>query len=656
MSGDLLQTKLYLPRLRPFLVPRPRLIEKLNLGLHRKLTLISAPAGFGKTTLVSEWIAEGKRPFVWLSLDESDSDLARFLTYFIAALQTHTPSLGKKALAMLELPEPPPIEATLTTLLNEIAAIPQEFALVLDDYHVINAPPVVQALTFLLEHLPPQMHLVITTRADPPLPLSRLRARGEITEIRAQDLTFSPEETAVFLNERHQLNLPATDLLTLTARTEGWIAGLQLAALSLQQLSASSRHQFIIDFAGEDRYILDYLLSEVLQQQSADRQTFLLRTSLLEELNADLCAAVTGYPRADMQVMLQTMEQENVFLIPLDNRRETYRYHHLFADLLRSRLTQQLPETVTVVHQRAGDWFAAHDRLDAAITHSLAAGNPEQAANLLTSEALLCHATPGQILGWLSQLPEAVLASQPQLAIRQLWVLLESGQLDEVEARLLVLGQTAAADPDLAQELLVIQIHLARHQQNSAQAIALSQELLAQLPTPPTASTLPRQLAAVFGLAEAYRLAGELDAAQVLFEEAARLSQLAGSPTYVLRAQLGAARVQVEQGRWETAVPILQNISNIGDDYPQEAALAQSLLAQAPTVPETIADTLPESLTDREIDVLRWLDSELTMAEIGAQLFISTNTVKTHLKRIYAKLGARGRYEAVAIARENNLL
>jgi ATP/maltotriose-dependent transcriptional regulator MalT len=258
-------------------------------------------------------------------------------------------------------------------------------------------------------------------------------------------------------------------------------------------------------------------------------------------------------------------------------------------------------------------------------------------------------------LGWLAQLPDAVLVTQPQLAIRQLWVLLESGQLDDVEARLLVLAPTAVTDPDLAQELLVIQIHLARHQQDSAQAIALSQALLAQLPTPPTPNSLPRQLAAVFGLAEAYRLAGELDAAQIQFEEAARLSELAGSPTYVLRAQLGVAQVQVEQGRWETAVPILQKISDVADDFPQEAALAQSLLALAPAVHETISDTLPEPLTDRELDVLRWLDSELTMAEIGAQLFISANTVKTHLKRIYAKLGARGRYEAVAIAKESDL-
>jgi LuxR family maltose regulon positive regulatory protein len=354
--------------------------------------------------------------------------------------------------------------------------------------------------------------------------------------------------------------------------------------------------------------------------------------------------------------MLQTLEQENVFLIPLDNRREIYRYHHLFADLLRSRLTQQLPGTVTVVHQRASEWFAAHDRLDAAITHSLAAGNSKQAADLLASEALLRHATPGQILGWLDRLPEAVLASHPRLAIRQLWVLLESGQLDEVEARLLVLAQATAADPDLAQELLVIQIHLARHQQDSAQAIALSQELLAQLPTLPTPNSLPRQLAAVFGLAEAYRLAGELEEAEMQFGEAARLSKLAGSPTYVLRAQVGAAQVQVEQGKWETAVPILQKISAAAADFPQEAALAEALLAQAPTVHETIPDTLPEPLTDRELDVLRWLDSDLTMAEIGAQLFISANTVKTHLKRIYAKLGARGRYEAVSIAKENDLL
>ena len=401
-------------------------------------------------------------------------------------------------------------------LINQLTTA-NSLLLVLNDYHFITNTAVHQHIAFLLEHAPPTCHLVIVTRADPPLPLPRLRVRNEINEIRAQDLMFSPAETAVFLNQRHQLNLPTADLLALTSRTEGWIAGLQLAALSLQQLSENERHQFIADFAGEDRYILDYLLTEVLQQQSVARQTFLLHTSLLEVLTADLCAAVTGYPRADMQAMLNTLEQENLFLLPLDNRRESYRYHHLFADLLRSRIIRQSPETVRVVHQRASEWFATHDRLDAAIQHSLAANNPEQAADLLASETLLRHATPGQILGWLAQLPDAVVASHPQLAIRQLWVLLESGQLAEVAARLVTLTQTAVADPDLAQELLVIQIHLARHQQNSAQAIALAQELLAQLPTPPTPNSLPRQLAAVFGLAEAYRMAGELAAAQTQF-------------------------------------------------------------------------------------------------------------------------------------------
>ena len=651
MDRTILQTKLFIPSPRKDHVARPHLIARLNTGLRanepfaHRLSLISAPAGFGKTTLVATWIDQLELATAWLSLHSDDNGPERFLSYFVAAIQ-RTGMAWESASASPE---------TLVELLNQLAASPP-VVVVLDDYHLITNTTIHEHLAFFLEHAPPTCHLVIVTRADPPLPLSRLRARGEINEVRAQDLMFSPEETAVFLNQRHRLNLPTADLLALTARTEGWVAGLQLAALSLQQLPESSRHQFITDFAGVDRYILDYLLSEVLQQQSATRQKFLLHTSLLEELNADLCAAVTGYPRADMQAMLQTLEQENVFLTPLDNQRGEYRYHHLFADLLRSRITQQMPDTVDVIHQRASDWFAAHDRLDAAIQHSLAAGNPERAARLLASEALLRHATPGQILGWLAQLPPDVLVAQPSLAIRQLWVLLESGQLDLAEARLTTLAQTAAADADLLQELLVIRIHLARHQQNSARAIALSQELLAQLPTPPTPATLPRQLAAVFGLAEAYRLAGDLAAAQMQFAEAARLSELAGSPTYVLRAQLGVAQAQVEQGAWAAAVPVLQKISAVATEFPVEAALAESLLAQAPTMRHARTDSLLEPLTERELDVLRRLDTDLTMAEIGAQLFVSANTVKTHLKRIYAKLGARGRFEAVAIAKENELL
>ena len=294
MPAPILATKLYIPPPRPKVVPRPRLIERLNEGLAagRKLTLISAPAGFGKTTLVSEWVAGCERPVAWLSLDEGDNDPARFLTYLVAALQTIAPNIGAGVLAALQSPQPPPTESILTTLLNEITTIPDNFILVLDDYHVIDSKPVDQALTFLLEHLPPQMHLVIATREDPHLPLARLRARGQLTELRAADLRFTPAEAAEFLNQVMGLNLSAEDIAALETRTEGWIAGLQLAALSMQghQDTAS----FIKSFTGSHHFVLDYLVEEVLQQQSESVQTFLLRTSILDRLCGPLCDAVSA--------------------------------------------------------------------------------------------------------------------------------------------------------------------------------------------------------------------------------------------------------------------------------------------------------------------------------------------------------------------------
>ena len=338
MSAPLLPTKLYIPPSRPKIVLRPRLIERLNEGMQRTLTLISASAGFGKTTLVSEWIAGCGRPVAWLSLDEGDND--RFLTYLIAALQTIAPNIGEGVLAVLQSPQPPPTESILTTLLNEITTIPDSFILVLDDYHVIDSKPVDQALTFLVEHLPPQMHLVIATREDPPLPLARLRARGQLTELRAADLRFTPAEAAEFLNQVMGLNLSAEDIAALETRTEGWIAGLQLAALSMQghQDTAS----FIQSFTGSHHFVLDYLLEEVLQQQSESVQTFLLRTSILNRLCGRFRCRFVRYQ------LLQAAEPRhprhaNLFIVPLDNERRWYRYHHLFGDLLRQRLGQSLP-------------------------------------------------------------------------------------------------------------------------------------------------------------------------------------------------------------------------------------------------------------------------------------------------------------------------
>jgi len=321
------------------------LIERLNESLpaSRKLTLISAPAGFGKTTLVSEWLAGPwhhspgqvcERRVAWLSLDEGDNDPARFLTYLVAALQPIAANIGKGVLAILQSPQPPPIESILIALLNEITTIPDNFVLVMDDYHVIDSKHIEEALTFLLKHLPPQMHLVIATREDPHLPLARLRARGQLTELRAADLRFTPSEATDFLNRMMGLNLRDADIAALEARTEGWIAGLQLAALSMQGRSDTAG--FIQAFTGSHRFVLDYLAGEVLERQPERVRNFLLQTAILDRLSGSLCDAVTAQDGG--RGMLETLERGNLFVVPLDDQRQWYRYHHLFADVLQAHL------------------------------------------------------------------------------------------------------------------------------------------------------------------------------------------------------------------------------------------------------------------------------------------------------------------------------
>ncbi len=365
MSTPILATKLYIPRLRPNVVSRPRLIERLNEGLHGKLILIAAPAGFGKTTLVSQWLAAGPRPTAWLSLDEGENDPTRFLTYLVAALQTIAATLGEGALGVLQSPQPPPTEAILTALLNDLTTIQDQFVLVLDDYHVIDAKAIDQALTYLVEHLPPRMHLVITTREDPQLPLARLRARGQLTEVRTADLRFTPSEAAAFLNQVMGLPLSAEDIAALERRTEGWIAGLQLAALSMQGHEDAA--SFIRSFTGSHHFVLDYLVEEVLGQQSERVQTFLLRTSILDRMSGPLCDAVVLDPSISGQATLEYLEHANLFIIPLDNERRWYRYHHLFADLLRQRLRQRSASStgdevwdVTELHSCASAWYEDH--------------------------------------------------------------------------------------------------------------------------------------------------------------------------------------------------------------------------------------------------------------------------------------------------------
>jgi LuxR family transcriptional regulator, maltose regulon positive regulatory protein len=436
MTAPVLATKLFIPPLRRDLVLRQRLIDQLNVGGRQKLTLISAPAGFGKTTLVSEWVASCRRPVAWLSLDEGDNDVTRFLTYFVTALQTITPNICAGVLGVLQSPQQPLPESILTALINEITPIPDTFIFVLDDYHIIDSKPVDNTIAFLLEHLPPQMHLVIASREDPHLTLSRLRARGQLTELRAADLRFTPSEAAEFLNQLMGLNLSAEDIATLETRTEGWIAGLQLAALSMQGNKDVSR--FIREFAGDHRYIVDYLVEEVLQSQPEPIRRFLLQTAILDQLNGSLCDTVTGEENGNAR--LEALQRGNFFVIPLDDKRNWYRYHHLFADVLRMHLMAEQPDQLSALHRRASEWYERNGLRSDAIHHALAAEDFERAATLVEVAVPEMRrnrqgATVRE-LGWLKALPDELVRFRPVLCVDYAYALFAGGELESVEARL----------------------------------------------------------------------------------------------------------------------------------------------------------------------------------------------------------------------------
>ena len=417
------------------LVARPRLSERLSRGAESALTLVSAPAGFGKTTLLAEWLAAAPadgRSVAWLSLDQRDNDPASFWTYLVAALKT-APGTGAGALSLLQPPEPPS-EAGLVTLLNDLDAISNDVVLVLDDYHVIDARDVQDGMAFLLEHLPPQIHLVIAGRTDPALPLARLRGRGELTEIRAADLRFTPGEAAAYLNGVMGLVLTAADVAALEGRTEGWIAALQLAALSMQ--GREDVTAFIDGFAGDDRYIVDFLAEEVLQRQPEHVQHFLLQTSILDRLSGPLCDAVTGQDGG--KAKLAALERGNLFLVPLDDRRRWYRYHQLFADVLHARLLDEQPDDAPDLHRRASAWYEQNDEPSEAIRHALAAQDFERAADLteLAIPAMRRSRQETAILGWLELLPDEVVRVRPVLSVGFAGALLAGGEYEGVEARL----------------------------------------------------------------------------------------------------------------------------------------------------------------------------------------------------------------------------
>jgi LuxR family maltose regulon positive regulatory protein len=443
MSSPILLTKLFIPENRPELVSRSHLVDQLNNGLHRKLTLISAPAGFGKTTVVTNWLhsqeGDALSPFLigWLSLDEDDNDPVRFLTYLITALN-RIPGLeteiGVGALQMAQASQPPPPQTILTAVINEIAMISNKIVLVIDDYHLIDNQPVHDALVYLLENLPPQLHLVITTREDPPIQISRLRTRGQLNELRAVDLRFSSTETDEFMNQIMGLGLSAKDIAALENRTEGWIAGLQLAAISMQ--GRSDIPNFIQSFTGSHHFVIDYLVEEVLKHQSEDIRDFLLQTSILDRLTGSLCDAITGQENG--QGTLEALERGNLFIIPLDEERHWYRYHHLFGDLLRQRLRQTHKDHLPDLQIKASDWFDRQGRPREAIKHSLAAGDYERAGKLIESVSIDVMEQGGNstVVRWLSSLPDQVIKDRAYLCVLQAWVLLYSGEIEMAESRL----------------------------------------------------------------------------------------------------------------------------------------------------------------------------------------------------------------------------
>ncbi len=561
MESPLVETKLFIPRLRRGAVARSRLSEHLRQGTDAKLTLISAPAGFGKTTMLAQWLSTApatQRSAAWLSLEEDDSQPASFWTYVITALAKAVPGVGTDALALLASPQPK-VQAVLATLLNELSAVTKDIDLVLDDYHLVDGPDIGAGMTFLLERLPPNVHVVISTRADPALPLPRLRARGELVEVRAVDLRFTSGEVTEYLNGVTGLNLDAPDIATLEGRTEGWIAALQLAALSMQ--GRDDVGAFIAGFAGDDRYIVDYLVEEVLARQPDHVRRFLVSTAILDRLNGPLCDSVTG--QGGGKAMLEALERANLFVVPLDERRHWYRYHHLFADVLATHLSDERPDDVPDLHRRASQWYEEHGEPQPAVRHALRAGDVDRAA------ALVEVAIPGLrrtrqdaiIRGWVDAIPDRVARERPVLAVSFVGALMSAGEFEDVEHHL-----------DAAEQWLDSQEGSSAP---AAQMIVVDQEQLTRLPG--TIQMYRAALALSRGDAPA-----TVKHAQLALDRAAAGDDLtlAGASALSGLASWGAGDLEAAHRAYSTCVEGMQRAGHIADILACSITLADIRLTQ----------------------------------------------------------------------------
>jgi len=583
-----LSTKLSIPPARSDSVPRPRLIHRLNGMMQRKLTLVSAPAGFGKTTLLSVWCtvaARSDQRIGWVSLDASDNDPTRFWSYVIAALAMASSGLEENILMLLRSPQPPPIESILVTLINALTSIPYAIALILDDYHLIEMPAIHNALIFLLDHLPPHLHVVVASRVDPPLPVARLRTQGHLAELRITDLRFTPAAAAAFLNGAAALDLAADDIEALEAKTEGWIAGLHLTALALQE--RSDRAGFVAMFTGRHRYVLDYLVDEVLQRQSEPLQTFLLQTSILDRLTAPLCDVVIG--STESEAVLEQLERANLFLVPLDEERSWYRYHHLFAEVLHSRLQQIHPSRVAELHARAAGWYERHGLVADAVHHALAAADFAYAMHLIeqAAETLLKQSEITTLLTWLRALPADLLRTQPRLSLFHAWALTSSNQLDAAEVSLQdteralrkAVSQPLTASGSealergtdsqhLLGEIVATRASIASLRGDVPRTIECASLALEGLPHE---NVLMRGMTAL-NLGRAYLWSGDLEAAEHVLAEAVTINQRAGNMTATLTSRYSQGHLSVMQGRLRQAAEIyrtlLDDTAKLGSVFP----------------------------------------------------------------------------------------
>ena len=740
----LVATKLHVPDLRPGLVAREDLVTRLVEGADRKLTLVCAPAGWGKTLLLSEWHAskDESRPFAWVSLDPGDDDPARFWSYAIAALRTVEPELGHRALTALPSAGPDLVDVVVAPLLNELASLTRRIVLVVDDYHFVRNELIHTSVAYLLRHLPRSSQVAIASRADPPLQLAALRAAGEVTELRAADLRFSDGEADALLNSALGLGLDAADVELLQVKTEGWPAGIQLAALSVQ--AQDDRHAFVASFAGDDRQIGDYL-HDVLAEQPAELRDFLLRTSVLERLCAPLCDAVTGSDRA--REHLEAIHRSNLFLVALDGRGEWYRYHHLFRDLLLHEVGRHDASLVPELHRRASAWHRVHGDAGEAIAHATAAGDFADACELIARHwrPLWNLAQRETLAAWIDALPRDAVLADPRVCLARGWTALFLGRPEEVEGWVRAAECGTPPGPfydgsvSVEENAALLRCTHAYISGDVGRSIAEGRRALSFHPE----GASPVRAVTGLVLALPLYLAGELTSARELLEDVhRRLSELSWAET--LLAALGAlAAVRLDAGELAPAESALAEAERVMaerglDESPsgtlvclargrllekhadtaraasaferaavlarragrrldqanaliaharlerrRDHAKARSLAREARTVlstcpdPGVLADALARTeralqlapprrtdpqlpanaeLTERELMVLRLLDSKLTQREIAAELYVSFNTVKWHTRSIFRKLGVASRDEAVARGRELGLL